>query len=241
MRRSRGNAICSSARKAAGVVEGAIGEGGLNLLADCELAAGVAGGPFKFTVTSPYMLARTLLDRHYKGFEAAADGHRRHARTPGGGFAVRLPASGRGQYSRQSRKTAPLRPQPSIACSCAFEGRRAVHLCFGNYGGQTVQKGDLDRAGHVPQRTAGGPPGTRDGAPSGGGSGRHEGRGCTHTAGHRRGGCQSEPRGAGGRDRAAAAARGGDLWGREEWGGFIRTAASGCSNDRLPTARSRRW
>ena len=46
-------------RKAAGVVEEAMGEGSLNLLADCELAAAVAGGPFKFTVTSPYMLART--------------------------------------------------------------------------------------------------------------------------------------------------------------------------------------
>src|SRR6476660_3518344 len=56
-------------RKAAGVVESALGEGSLNLLADCELAASVAGGPFKFTVTSPYMLARTLLDRHYGSFE----------------------------------------------------------------------------------------------------------------------------------------------------------------------------
>src|SRR5579863_8348036 len=56
-------------RKAAGVVEGPLGEGSLNLLADCELAAGVAGGSFKFTVTSPYMLARTLLDRHYGAFE----------------------------------------------------------------------------------------------------------------------------------------------------------------------------
>src|ERR1700723_2955988 len=55
-------------RKAAGVVEAELGEGSLNLLADCELAGSVAGGPFKFTVTSPYMLARTLLDRHYKDF-----------------------------------------------------------------------------------------------------------------------------------------------------------------------------
>src|SRR5436189_3522890 len=53
-------------RKAAGVVEGPLGEGSLNLLGDCELAASVAGGPFKFTVTSPYMLARTLLDAHYQ-------------------------------------------------------------------------------------------------------------------------------------------------------------------------------
>src|SRR5579871_3112018 len=34
-------------RKAAGVVESSLGEGSLNLLADCELAASVAGGPFK--------------------------------------------------------------------------------------------------------------------------------------------------------------------------------------------------
>src|SRR6516164_5425053 len=57
-------------RKAAAVVEGPLGEGSLNLLADCELAASVAGGPFKFTVTSPYMLARTLLDRQYGRFDA---------------------------------------------------------------------------------------------------------------------------------------------------------------------------
>ena len=56
-------------RKAAGVVEAPLNEGSLNLLADCELAASVAGGPFKFTVTSPYMLARTLLDRHYGAFD----------------------------------------------------------------------------------------------------------------------------------------------------------------------------
>ena len=30
----------------------------------------MAGGPFKFTVTSPYMLARTLLDNHYGDFES---------------------------------------------------------------------------------------------------------------------------------------------------------------------------
>src|SRR5215813_8455873 len=52
-------------RKPAGVVSSEIGEGKLNLYADCENAASVARGKFKFTVTSPYMLARTLLDRYY--------------------------------------------------------------------------------------------------------------------------------------------------------------------------------
>ena len=60
-------------RKPAGVVVGALGEGSLNLKADCEAAAAVASGDFKFTVTSPYMLSRSLLDTHYKNFEAFGD------------------------------------------------------------------------------------------------------------------------------------------------------------------------
>src|ERR1035437_4654724 len=55
--------------KPAAVVESELGEGGLNLLANCQRAAAVAGGPFKFTLTSPYMLTRTLLDHHYNDFE----------------------------------------------------------------------------------------------------------------------------------------------------------------------------
>src|SRR5437660_9963776 len=47
--------------KPAAVVTGPITEGVLNLPEDCARAASAAGGPFKFTVTSPYMLARTLL------------------------------------------------------------------------------------------------------------------------------------------------------------------------------------
>ncbi len=128
-------------RKPAGVVESALGEGSLNLLADCALARGVSAGPFKFTVTSPYMLARTLLDRHYGGFEsltiAVAEVLARQvadlpcdclqvdeANIPGN------PADG---------------PLAARAINCvldAFPRRRAVHLCFGNYGGQTIQRGE---------------------------------------------------------------------------------------------------
>jgi len=127
--------------KAAGVVESPLGEGSLNLLADCELAAAVAGGPFKFTVTSPYMLARTLLDRHYGSFEslltAVAEVLARQvcnlpcaclqideANIPGN------PADG------------PLAAAAVNRVLDAFHGRRAVHLCFGNYGGQTIQRGE---------------------------------------------------------------------------------------------------
>ena len=135
-------APCSFRRKAAGVVESALGEGSLNLLADCELAASVAGGPFKFTVTSPYMLARTLLDRHYGDFEDATDGHRRRSGATSRRPAVHVPADRRSQHPRQSRRRPHRRRRPSIACSTPSPAPRAVHLCFGNYGGQTIQKGE---------------------------------------------------------------------------------------------------
>ncbi len=128
-------------RKAAGVVESPLGEGSLNLLADCQLAAAVSGGPFKFTVTSPYMLARTLLDRHYRDFEellmAIADVLA--AQVAG------LPCA----CLQVDEANIPGNPAhgPIAAAAInrvlgAFAGRRAVHLCFGNYGGQTIQKGE---------------------------------------------------------------------------------------------------
>jgi 5-methyltetrahydropteroyltriglutamate--homocysteine methyltransferase len=129
-------------RKAAGVVEGPLGEGSLNLMADCELAASVAGGPFKFTVTSPYMLARTLLDRHYYGdFEELL-------MAIAGVLAEQvagLPCS----CLQVDEANIPGNPADGPIAAAAinrvldcFTGTRAVHLCFGNYGGQTIQKGE---------------------------------------------------------------------------------------------------
>ncbi|MBM3724173.1 MAG: cobalamin-independent methionine synthase II family protein [Acidobacteria bacterium] len=128
-------------RKAAGVVEGAIGEGSLNLLADCEAAASVAGGPFKFTVTSPYMLSRTLLDNHYGSFEALtmAIAETLAAQLPGLPCAcvqvdeANIPGN---------PADAPLAARAINVLLDAITVERAVHFCFGNYGGQTIQKGN---------------------------------------------------------------------------------------------------
>jgi 5-methyltetrahydropteroyltriglutamate--homocysteine methyltransferase len=127
--------------KAAGVVEGPLGEGSLNLMADCELAASVAGGPFKFTVTSPYMLARTLLDRHYQGFEellmAVADVLAQQV--------AGLPCSCLQvdeAHIPGNPSHGPIAAEAINRVLDSFTGTRAVHLCFGNYGGQTVQKGE---------------------------------------------------------------------------------------------------
>ena len=129
-------------RKPAGVVESSIGEGSLNLLAmDCQLAAAsVACSPFKFTVTSPYMLARTLDDYHYNDFEAMTMA-----------IADVLAAQLRGlpcDCIQVDEANIPGNPDDAPLAARAInrlldrvECRKAVHLCFGNYGGQSIQKG----------------------------------------------------------------------------------------------------
>lgn len=135
-------------RRPAAVVEAALGEGALDLLSDAERAAGVAGAmPFKFTVTSPYMLARTLLDRHYNGdFEALlmAVADVLAAQVKG------LPCA----CVQVDEANVPGKPADGSLAARAINRvldavdagtERAVHLCFGNYGGQAIQKGSWDQ------------------------------------------------------------------------------------------------
>ena len=131
-------------RKPAGVVVEALGEGSLDLYEACARSASVAGGAFKFTLTSPFMLARTLLDRHYGDFEALtlaladvlAD------------QVAELPCA----CVQIDEANIPGSPEHAPLASEAINrildrvdvGRgvqRAVHFCFGNYGGQTIQSG----------------------------------------------------------------------------------------------------
>ena len=132
-------------RKPAAAVEGPVSEGSLNLLNDCEAAAKVAGGAFKFTVTSPYMLSRSLLDRHYRNFDdltmAIAGVLAEQVRD--------LPCS----CLQVDEANLPGNPDDAelaarsmnVVLDAVTSKNRAVHLCFGNYGGQTIQKGEWKR------------------------------------------------------------------------------------------------
>ena len=101
----------------------------------------VAGKNIKFTVTSPYMLARTLLDKHYGDFDALLTA-----------LAKALAAQVREldcTCLQIDEANIPGNPQdaPRAAEAInivldAFEGEKAVHFCFGNYGGQVIQKGN---------------------------------------------------------------------------------------------------
>jgi 5-methyltetrahydropteroyltriglutamate--homocysteine methyltransferase len=140
----RARSEMSFRRKPAGVVREAVTEGVLDLHEDCSRSASVAGGPFKFTLTSPYMLARTLLDNHYGDFEALtlaiADVMASQVDAlPCACVQVdeaNVPGSPEGAPVAQK---AINRILDKVKC------QRAVHFCFGNYGGQTIQRGDWMR------------------------------------------------------------------------------------------------
>ena len=127
-----------------GVVEAPIGPGSLNLPAACARAKSLSTKPFKFTLTGPHMLAKMLLDKHYKDKASLAMAiadmlaeQVKHidadvvqvdeANLPGHPWEWQWAAEAINRVLRAAR------------------GTPAVHLCFGNYGGQSVQKGHWGR------------------------------------------------------------------------------------------------
>jgi 5-methyltetrahydropteroyltriglutamate--homocysteine methyltransferase len=129
-----------------GVVEGPVGAGTLNLSLACARAKALAGRPLKFTLTGPHMLAKTLHDLHYRDPEALA-----HA------IADVLAAQVRhldAEVIQVDEANLPGHPQEWKWAAAAInkvlkavpkKSKAAVHLCFGNYGGQSIQKGGWDR------------------------------------------------------------------------------------------------
>jgi 5-methyltetrahydropteroyltriglutamate--homocysteine methyltransferase len=128
-----------------GVVEGPIGHGTLDLPAACARARRLATRPLKFTLTGPHMLAKTLIDRHYGGSVekvalAIADVLAEQvAHCDAAVIQVdeaNLPGS---------PDEAPWAAEAINRVLRAVKTKAAVHLCFGNYGGQSIQKGGWDR------------------------------------------------------------------------------------------------
>jgi len=124
----------------AAVVHTAVDQGTLNLPAAWQTLKSIASRMTKFTVTSPYMLGKTLLDRHY---------HDRKALTMAIADVLRKQLEGIDAAVVQvDEANLPGSPEDGPWAAEAINhvlkgarGQKAVHLCFGNYGGQTIQKG----------------------------------------------------------------------------------------------------
>lgn len=124
----------------AGVIRDRLGEGALNLPADYELVKQLASRPLKFTVTSPYMLAKTVLNSHYRDHHTLVMDLAEILR--------RQVAAIDAAVVQVDEANLPGDPQDCLLAAeavnhvlSAVRGKKGVHLCFGNYGGQTIQKG----------------------------------------------------------------------------------------------------
>jgi 5-methyltetrahydropteroyltriglutamate--homocysteine methyltransferase len=125
----------------AGIVTGPLGHGRLNLARDYALYRDLTTKPKKFTVTSPYMLAKVLDDAHY--------GNQ-------GALVMALAELLKAQLAEVDATVVQVdeanvtgQPDDGPIAAAGINrvlegvagGRKAVHVCFGNYGGQTIQRG----------------------------------------------------------------------------------------------------
>ncbi len=124
----------------AGVVRGKIGEGTLNLPAAWAFVHPLTRRPLKYTVTSPYMLAKTLLDRHYPDRRALAMDIAEVLRRQVAEIDAAVLQVDEANLTGHP-EDADWAHEPINHVLSAAQGQKAVHLCFGNYGGQTIQQG----------------------------------------------------------------------------------------------------
>lgn len=127
-----------------GVVEGPIGHGTLDLPKAASRARGLTAGTLKFTITGPHMLAKTLKDEHYGDpaalAQAIADVLAAQVKHIDADVIQLDEANLPGhpeewEWAAKAMNTV-LDAVPTVP---------AVHLCFGNYGGQTIQQGTWDK------------------------------------------------------------------------------------------------
>ena len=124
----------------AGIVTGDVSEGTLNLRRDYEFTRGLTTQPLKFTCTGPHMLTKVLTDRHYQSRPklamAIADVLRKQ---------LELIDAEVVQIDEANISGHPEDREWALeAINHVLEGikgTRGIHICFGNYGGQSVQKG----------------------------------------------------------------------------------------------------
>lgn len=124
----------------AGIVYGPIGEGVLNLPRDYEFTRNLAAKPIKFTCTGPHMLTKVLTDRHYGGRDKVAMAIAEVLRSQMQRIDAEIVQIDEANISGHPED----REWALAAINHVLGGirkTRGVHICFGNYGGQSVQKG----------------------------------------------------------------------------------------------------
>ena len=124
----------------AGVVEGPLTEGTLNLPHDWQLFRGLSSADTMFTFTAPYMLARTLVDRQHGDIRALTMALAEVLRKQVESIDAPVIQMDEAHLTGHT-EDAEWAHEPFNLALSGIRGEKAVHLCFGNYGGQSIQKG----------------------------------------------------------------------------------------------------
>jgi len=124
----------------AGMVVSRIEPGTLNLAQDYEVVRALTTLPLKFTCTGPHMLSRVLIDCHYRERAELAMDIARVLRCQLESVEADVVQLDEAYIVGHPEDTA----WAAEAINHVLDGvpnEAAVHICFGNYGGQTTQRG----------------------------------------------------------------------------------------------------
>jgi 5-methyltetrahydropteroyltriglutamate--homocysteine methyltransferase len=93
-----------------------------------------------FTLTSPYMLAKTLHDRHYGDIQVLTNAIARVLSNQVADIDAPMIQIDEANLPGNVEDAAWVHEPINLVLN-AIQGEKALHLCFGNYGGQSIQKG----------------------------------------------------------------------------------------------------
>lgn len=124
----------------AGVVGGPVTEGTLNLPRDWQFFRRLSSEDMMFTFTAPYMLARTLVDRQYGDIRALTMALAEVLRRQVESIDAPVIQMDEAHLTGHAEDTEWAHEPFNLALG-GIQGEKSLHLCFGNYGGQSIQKG----------------------------------------------------------------------------------------------------
>ncbi|MDG1890069.1 MAG: cobalamin-independent methionine synthase II family protein [Verrucomicrobiota bacterium] len=126
--------------KPPGIVTDSVHEGQLNLPNAWKSIRKLSSLPIMFTLTSPYMLAKTLIDRHYGDLQLLTHAIARVLANQVSDIDAPMIQIDEAHLPGHPEDAAWAHEPINLILS-AIRGEKAMHLCFGNYGGQSIQKG----------------------------------------------------------------------------------------------------
>jgi 5-methyltetrahydropteroyltriglutamate--homocysteine methyltransferase len=127
----------------AGVVEGPIDEGTMSLGEDYRRARSCTAHPMKFTLTGPHMLCKTLMDHHYKSRDAMAMGLAAALAKQVADLDPEVIQIDEANITGHPDEAEWAATAVNVVLDAATKAKeKGVHMCFGNYGGQTIQHGE---------------------------------------------------------------------------------------------------